>query len=671
MNQRNRTDESSTQTSAAEVAARGTLISIILRIASFLLSQLTVRFVSASALGKASIPLELLLGTALFVGREGFRLALTKEVSEHDSIVNDDVGDKDYDDNERNKNQSNMKHKNEMHTHQKIVNVSWLSIPTGAVLSIAALIMHLHSCKYLSLPQTDAATSDDLAKLNAFDYKIAGMLFCLASFVESLAEPLIIRCLQEMDVATKAKAEGVALLCKAVSCFGVLYITASSWFQNLVDVHFMHPTKIDYGFDLKIQENPDAGNNHFAVTAFGVSQLVYAIVYTAIIYRRGMLAVGGIRWPKRIQTPIRNPYRNASKSRIVSSVFQNLDMKTLRLVIIFTLQGILKHGLTEADKIVLSSLAGSYDQGVYALAASYGGLAARLLLQPMEENARLLFSRQGALVAQHLETMPSDCVEQKTTKKTTNGEGNDTCTEKSSLASTQLKEMEDSYYFFLRAILHIGLLFASIASNYTSILLRILAGERWGLNAEASAALSAFCVYTAFLAINGTTEAFVYGVARSGKDVGALGAIHAIIGGVFATLAPPLVKSRGAVGLVLTNCICMALRSMYSLLYASRYFSVTGKMNKARSGITRSMMMLHILPHPLVLGLFFSSYLVTRASNNHFYNDHTATGANWMLHALQHIAVGVICVMIVMSAALRFDKELQLTLLRLAKKKSS
>jgi len=670
MNQSNRTDKPSTKTSAAEVAARGTLISIILRIASFLLSQLTVRFVSASALGKASIPLELLLGTSLFVGREGFRLALTKEVSEHNSTVNDDVGDREYDENERNKNQSNMKQKQGMHTRQKIVNVSWLSIPTGAVLSIAALIMHLHSCKYLSLPKTDAATSDDLARLNAFDYKIAGMLFCLASFIESLAEPLIIRCLQEMDVATKAKAEGVALLCKAASCFGVLYITATFWFQNLV-VDFMHPTTIDYGLDLKMKGDRDASNNNFAVTAFGVSQLVYAMVYTAIIYWRGMLAVGGIRWPKRIQAPIHNPYQNSSKSRIVSSVFQNLDMKTLRLVIIFTLQGILKHGLTEADKIVLSALAGSYDQGVYALAASYGGLAARVLLQPIEENARLLFSRQGALVAQHLETMPSDSVEQKTIKKTTNGEGNNTCTEKSSLASTHVKEMEDSYCFLLRAVLYIGLLFASIASNYTSILLRILAGARWGLNAEASATLSAFCVYTAFLAINGTTEAFAYGVARSGKDVGALGVIHALIGGVFATLAPPLVRLRGAVGLVLTNCICMALRSMYSLFYASRYFSVTGKLNKALSGILTSRMMLHIFPHPFVLVLFFSSYLVTRASNNHFYNDHTATGANWMLHALRHISVGVLCVIIVMSAALRFDKELQLTLLRLAKNKSS
>ncbi len=308
---------------------------------------------------------------------------------------------------------------------------------------------------------------------------------------------------------------------------------------------------------------------------------------------------------------------------------------------------------------------------MYALAASYGGLAARLLLQPMEENARLLFSRQGALVSQHLETESSHSVEQNKTQNNTDSEGSNASSETSSFVWKQLKEMEDSYCFLLRAVLQIGLLFASIASNYTSILLRILAGTQWGLNAEASAALSAFCVYTAFLAINGTTEAFVYGVARSGKEVGALGAIHAMIGLVFATLAPALVRFRGAVGLVWTNCICMALRSTYSLIYACRYFTVAGKSQKVHSGIHRLKMMLKILPHPLVLLLFFSSYMATRASKNHFYNVATGTCTSWIVHASQHISIGVLCVIIVRSAALRLDEELHGALFRLATKKSS
>jgi oligosaccharide translocation protein RFT1 len=121
---------------ATTAAARGTLLSILLRLFSFLLSQLTVRFVSASALGKASIPLELLLGTALFVGREGFRLGLTKE------IANDEDGLK-----SREKTNGNGDEKAELERKQKIVNVSWLSVPIGALLSTGALIFHLYSCR--------------------------------------------------------------------------------------------------------------------------------------------------------------------------------------------------------------------------------------------------------------------------------------------------------------------------------------------------------------------------------------------------------------------------------------------------------------------------------------------------------------------------------------------
>jgi hypothetical protein len=120
------------------------------------------------------------------------------------------------------------------------------------------------------------------------------------------------------------------------------------------------------------------------------------------------------------------------------------------------------------------------------------GLAARLLLQPLEENDRLLFPRQGALVA-----IGNDV------------SGRDSKKEEGSVTFNLLQDLEDSYFFLLRVVLYIGFLFSAIGSNYSSVLLRLLAGNRWGSNPE----------YTAFLALNGITEAFVYGVARSGNDV--------------------------------------------------------------------------------------------------------------------------------------------------------
>jgi len=370
---------------------------------------------------------------------------------------------------------------------------------------------------------------------------------------------VVIRCLQRMDVATKARAEGAALLAKSVSCLCCLHLTRRG-------------------------TNEGAG---FAVTAFGISQLVYALTFTTIMYRKAMSSEGGIRWPRRVRptTNAKNPYREEDSKATTNPIAfasSNLDLRSLRLALAFTLQGLLKHALTEADRIVLSALAGSYDQGVYALASSYGGLAARMILQTVEENARLLFSRQGALAAAARERR----------RRRRNAESNIEEKEKVEGSKTKerddpLAELERTHLTLLRLVLYVGLLFASFGTNYAPVLLRALAGERWGANAEASAALSAFCVYTAFLALNGIAEAFVYGVARSGADVGGIGAAHAVAGGVFAAVAPGLVNEYGAAGLVAANCVSMALRAAYSLWYARGYFARGGRSRSVPSMLSR------------------------------------------------------------------------------------
>jgi oligosaccharide translocation protein RFT1 len=607
---------------ATTAAARGTLLSILLRLLSFLLSQLTVRFVSASTLGKASIPLELLLGTALFVGREGFRLGLTKELG-------DDVCSSEGD--------NTAKKRNEEHQQQKIVNVSWLSVPIGALLSLCALMFHLYSCQHQVVEH----------EWEKVDYKLAGILYCLASFVESLAEPLVISCLQRLDVATKAKAEGVALLAQGISCFGALILLTTSRYRFSVVPTI---TKL-IGVESIIDIDSDAT---FSVSAFGISQLMYAIAFTVIMYRKIDASPEGIRWPKLIDTTtlVENPYRNNTqldKQRSTHWLLllrQHLDLHTLYLVVIFTLQGLFKHALTEADKIVLSALTDSYDQGVYALASSYGGLAARLLLQPLEENARLLFSRQGALIAKHQSTKDDD------------KDG----------VQLLVQDLERTYYSLIRGVLYVGLVFASIATNYTSLLLRILAGNRWGSNSEASDALSAFCVYTAFMAINGTTEAFVYGVARSGKAVGQLGLVHALIGGVFALISPCLVRRKGAVGLVTANCICMGLRSAYSLYYANAYFGrIDGKTNVRLGGVT---MLAKTVPHPVVLGIFVASYATTKASMTSNYDLPIARGTNWIVPALTHVSVGAACTVVVIGVSLYLEDDFRAALFKLKGRKS-
>ena len=71
--------ENNSTENVTQAAARGTLSTLVLRLISFVCTQLTIRALDPSTLG-TNIQLELLLTTILFISREGFRLALTQNV---------------------------------------------------------------------------------------------------------------------------------------------------------------------------------------------------------------------------------------------------------------------------------------------------------------------------------------------------------------------------------------------------------------------------------------------------------------------------------------------------------------------------------------------------------------------------------------------------------------
>eukprot|EP00977_Amphora_coffeiformis_P015563 scaffold4554_cov178-Amphora_coffeaeformis.AAC.12 len=519
-----RTDSSATTTtttseqssSAIKSAARGTLVTILLRLVSFLCTQWTFRRLDGdpTVLGQTSIQLELVLTTVLFISREGFRLALTRNISDENW------------------------------------NVAWLSIPV--VTTVAAVALAWHAV----VATTTAATTPD--------YWYGGMLYCLASAIEGWGEPAVLYSLRQMDVALKASAEGAATVTKTIATVALLQA---------------------------LPEQP--------ITAFGLSQVLYACTYTGLLY---------VRTARHLPAP-------------VLSWSSSWHSPTCRLTLVFTVQGLFKHFLTEGDRFVLSALTSGYQQGVYAMGAAYGGLAARLLLQPLEENARLLWSRLAA--GQSLKSQQQQ--------------------------EQQHRLLEDSYTVLVKAVFYLGLLFSCIAVHYTGIMLHILAGRKWGSNPEAAAVLSAFCVYTAFLACNGMTEAFVYAVASTAADMGRMGAVHTAIGLIFAGTAAWAVQTYGTVGLVAANCLAMALRTMYSVQYAARYFHQSNQddtLDKSHStlGVVLERLLGRMSPHAAVLLAFGSSWAATRTSFYYFEQQNAVPGSlGWWRGAATHVGVGVAC----------------------------
>lgn len=506
-------------------AARGTLFTLLLRLISFVCTQVTIRALDPSTLG-TNIQLELLLTTVLFISREGFRLALTQNVVPENWTV------------------------------------AWLTIPVVTFVSGSTLAWHL----------LFTASGNEVNT----DYRIAGILYCFASWVEGCGEPAVLFFLRKLEVPPRVEAEGIATVVKTMA--------------TAIGIQLL-PTSM-------------------SVRAFGLAQLAYGMTYTLYLYGRA--------WS-------RSDWKdNSLPTSSLHSFWKGLDGKTCYTTLVYTMQGFFKHMLTEADKIVLTTMADNYDQGVYAMGASYGGMAARILLQPLEENARLLWSRLG-----------SD----------------------SGTAKKIRQELLRSYTTLVKLVLYVGLVFSCFGVHYTNLLLNILAGRRWGSNIEASNVLAAFCVYTAFLALNGMTEAFVYAVGggdTAAREMAKLGLVHTMTGLAFAFTASLLVGRYGTLGLVAANCVAMLIRSLYSLYFAAKYFSGTPS-----SGLLA--LVYEISPHRLVLVAFSAAWFATRLSLQRlvvkgFHLQLNIRNSDWLLQTGQHVSVGVVFLIGIVVLVIVFER---------------
>lgn len=163
-----------------------------------------------------------------------------------------------------------------------------------------------------------------------------------------------------------------------------------------------------------------------------------------------------------------------------------------------TWQSVIKHVLTEGDKLILSSFSPLQDQGGYALAVNYGrystsctlsaflninlgSLIARIIFQPIEEVMRLYFSKTFA---------------------------------QGSKSESVLRDAANALTSLVSVQLELSLFFLIFGTSYLPILLPILLPARY-LTTSAPQILSAWVWYIPVLAVNGGLEGFVASVANS------------------------------------------------------------------------------------------------------------------------------------------------------------
>lgn len=209
-------------------------------------------------------------------------------------------------------------------------------------------------------------------------------------------------------------------------------------------------------------------------------------------------------------------------------------------------QSLVKHLLTQGDSMMLAALSTLEEQGIYSLAANYGGLVARIVFQPLEESSRNMFSM----------LLNSD-------------ESSKRSMDKVRLAKAHLVDLLKAYQL-------LSILIFPIGPAMVPHVLHLVGGRYWAASGFGDL-LSLYCYYIPFLAVNGITEAFVSSSAES-RDIrnqtvwmGGFSACYALAAYLFLQIG-----AMGAYGLVLANIVNMAVRTLWSYNFIQSYLYRNG-----------------------------------------------------------------------------------------------
>ncbi|KAF9317217.1 Oligosaccharide translocation protein rft1, partial [Linnemannia elongata] len=566
---------SSILSSSVQGASYLVLLQFVSRMLTFTLNQVLLRFTSAETLGIASVQLELLLNTILFLSREGVRCAAIR-VS--DDSTEGEEGTTSSDNKEMEKMRTPG---SEAYRLQKLVNMVYAPIPVGALMTCLAV-------GYYLLQVTDV--SEGLFP----GYRLSIYLYGISALVELLAEPMFMVAQYKLWFKTRVSVEGTAVIVRCVlTCALTVYgsrtaVTGSS------------------------SEGANTNTNTMGVLAFAIAQFVY-----------GLLTLGGFLlafWSKsterrdldrkRMAAAIKKrdgiavedqpnsdddtvsmsallPRRLTRVGKDGQSESFYFDKELLKLSKTLTSQSLLKHILTEGDKMMMAKFADVTAQGVYAFVVNYGSLIARILFQPMEETSRTLFSRLLSDIAPG--STPSG-------NKDTNSEktSNTTTPTSRTLTETQLDNLVLSRNLLLTIMkFHIllGLVFIAFGTHYTATLIDLVVGRYWSTGTKAPQVLSLYCYYVPIMGLNGITEAVVQAVA-SEKELGVLSYWMIGFSAVFCSTGAFLMGTLNlkAEGIVLANCVNLIMRIVWSMWFLSgyygRYIPIAGKSSTtAKEGV--------------------------------------------------------------------------------------
>lgn len=229
-----------------------------------------------------------------------------------------------------------------------------------------------------------------------------------------------------------------------------------------------------------------------------------------------------------------------------------------------------------------------------------GSLVIRILFQPIEESARVYFSKLLA----------------STDTKEVEAEKKDTLLGAANLLAT-----------LCHAHLLLGLFLIAICPNYVQPILSAILGQKW-VSTSAPAVLRAYCYFIPLLGLNGITEAFVQAVANE-DEVASMSKWMLIWSAVYVAACFVLagLTSQKEVGLIQANMVNMVCRIAWAGVFIYRWFGARDGSGKMKAVWTS------IIPPNSVLLVFGLAAAVIRLSASR-------------MNVMEHFGLGIACAMV-------------------------
>ncbi|VDK36652.1 unnamed protein product [Taenia asiatica] len=320
-------------TQSLRLAGYTFFLQILLRLITFATNGLAYRCVDASVLGLVNFRLGLYYSTLVFTSRESFRRACLSRGGE--ILLT-----------------SGSSHSELRLKWQALLNVMWLTVPVGVLISF--ILLPLWLCVWPS-PSIDSSSS-----ATEHQYTLSCLLYTLSAFLELATEPMWLFCQLEMWLRARIVLEAIANIARALGIIIALLFGdgASYGLYLLAFPQLLHGSTLFLGY------------------------LSFALWLANSVSSQRLQPFSRIS-----PTGLRDLLPNFNKV--------TFDWPCLWLSWSFFRQGVLKQFLTEGERYLISAfhLLSFADQGIYDLVNNLGSLAPRLVFSSVEESCHLLFSQ--------------------------------------------------------------------------------------------------------------------------------------------------------------------------------------------------------------------------------------------------------------------------------------